>query len=237
MARMCILLQDTCSGDSGGPLWTNSKKKDSKVWILSDTWLYLTRDAAGNPILGVPGRFSATRSQENIICLSLIPCFPDTITRVPQGRGGGTRGGGSSPCSFSVYSPEKRILISGKNKGRDCWANQSWPTSLWQNESSCYLYADQSPFKMDKDYNHQLFTNFIYQKWCHAFLVCSLDKCNNSILYSLAIKCFEFCFISLVTVVYRIGVSIISFSYSRLDHQEYIIDYFVSPGCLSIPVF
>ena len=120
---------------------------------------------------------------------------------------------------FSVYGPEKRILISGKNKGCHCWADKSWPTSLWQNESSCYLYADQSPFKMDKDYNHQLFTNFIYQKWCHAFLVCSLDKCNNSILYSLAIKCFEFCFISMVIIIYKIH------SYSRLGHQEYIIEY------------
>ena len=145
-------------------------------------------------------------------------------------------GGGSSPCPFSVYGPEKRIVISGKNKGRHCWANKSWPTSLWQNESSCYLYANQSPFKMDKGYNHQLFTTFIHQKCCHVFLVCSMDKWNNSILYLLTIKCFEFCFISLVTVVYRIGVSIISFSYSRLDHQEYIIDYFVWPGCLSISV-
>ena len=84
---------------------------------------------------------------------------------------------------FSVYGPEKRILISGKNKGCHCWANQSWPTSLWQNESSRYLYANQSPFRMDKDYNHQLFTTFIHRKCCHVFLVCSMDKCNNSILF------------------------------------------------------
>ena len=116
----------------------------------------------------------------------------------------GGSGGGSSPCPFRVYGPEKRIVISGKNKGRHCWANKSWPTSLRQNESSCYLYADQSPFKMDKNYNHQLFTTFFYQKWCHDFLVCPLDKCNDSILYSLAIKCFEFCFISMVITIYKI---------------------------------
>ena len=128
---------------------------------------------------------------------------------------------------FSVYGPEKRILISGKNKGCHCWANQSWPTSLWQNESSCYLYADKSPFKMDKNYNYQLFTTCIHQKCCRVFLVCSMDKWNNSILFFLTMKCFEFCFISMIIIFYRIGVSIISFSYSRLGHQEYIIDYFV----------
>ena len=127
-------------------------------------------------------------------------------------------GEGNSPCPFSVYGPENRIVISGKNKGRHCWANKSWPTSLWQNESSCYLYADQSPFKMDKNYNHQLFTTCIHQKkCCHVFLVCSMDKWNNSILFPLAIKSFEFCFISMVIIVYRIGVGIYYFIFCTLD--------------------
>ena len=144
-----------------------------------------------------------------IICLLVEKGLTD-LRKTGEGPGGRQR----PPCPISIYGPANRFAISGKNKGRHCWANKSWPTSLWQNESSCYLYANQSPFRMDKDYNHQLFTTFIHQKCCHLFLVYSMDEFNNSVFFSLFIRCFEFCFISMVFIVYRIGVlTIISFRY------------------------
>ena len=45
-----------------------------------------------------------------------------------------------------------------------------------------------------------------------------MDKWNNSILFLLAIKCFEFCFISMVIIVYRIGVGMyLLFRFRTLD--------------------